>query len=241
MTARPRSRPRSGGDRKVFETEVRSLSGERSHAQASVGRAMGPARQGARARTSRRQRQPSARGHRLALQGLQRLPRERRQASRSSAACACRRTSARCGARAATTGCAAPGCELEATLSPWRRSELLAAEVRRFQTGKWARWSQLDACPGRQSRPRRGAVRGLPVVTSGSRHGDATAQHRRPLPRQLTLTSAREPNRRGQESWAGSGTPRGNCLAAASRRTMDPLRPAAPMNDDSAGERTRSS
>jgi hypothetical protein len=32
---------------------------------------------------------------------------------------------------------------LDSTVSAWRRSELLAEEVRRFQAAKWARWSQL--------------------------------------------------------------------------------------------------
>lgn len=32
---------------------------------------------------------------------------------------------------------------LDATASPWQRSELLSEEVRRFQATKWARWSQL--------------------------------------------------------------------------------------------------
>lgn len=32
---------------------------------------------------------------------------------------------------------------LDPSLSAWRRSELLAEEVRRFQATKWARWSQL--------------------------------------------------------------------------------------------------
>ncbi|MEF7616548.1 hypothetical protein V4F39_21710 [Aquincola sp. MAHUQ-54] len=31
--------------------------------------------------------------------------------------------------------------------SPWRRSELLAAEIRRFESRKWARWSTLDQPP----------------------------------------------------------------------------------------------
>ena len=36
---------------------------------------------------------------------------------------------------------------LDAAQSAWRRSELLAAEIQRFQTGKWLRWSGLDALP----------------------------------------------------------------------------------------------
>lgn len=36
---------------------------------------------------------------------------------------------------------------LDPTVSPWRRSELLAEEVRRFQATKWSRWSQLGNPP----------------------------------------------------------------------------------------------
>ncbi len=36
---------------------------------------------------------------------------------------------------------------LDPTLSCWRRSELLAAEIRRFQTSKWLRWSALEQAP----------------------------------------------------------------------------------------------
>ncbi|MEF7616155.1 hypothetical protein V4F39_19730 [Aquincola sp. MAHUQ-54] len=36
---------------------------------------------------------------------------------------------------------------LETESSPWRRSELLAAEVRRFESRKWARWSMLERPP----------------------------------------------------------------------------------------------
>lgn len=36
---------------------------------------------------------------------------------------------------------------LDPAVSPWRRSELLAEEVRRFQAAKWVRWSQLGAPP----------------------------------------------------------------------------------------------
>ena len=32
-------------------------------------------------------------------------------------------------------------------LSPWRRSEQLAQDIRRFGAGKWSRWSGLDAVP----------------------------------------------------------------------------------------------
>ena len=32
---------------------------------------------------------------------------------------------------------------LDPAVSAWRRSELLAEEIRRFQAGKWARWSEL--------------------------------------------------------------------------------------------------
>jgi hypothetical protein len=32
---------------------------------------------------------------------------------------------------------------LDAAASPWRRSELLSEEVRRFQATKWVRWAQL--------------------------------------------------------------------------------------------------
>ena len=37
--------------------------------------------------------------------------------------------------------------ELGGDMSPWRRSELLATEVRRFQTTKWPRWSTLEEAP----------------------------------------------------------------------------------------------
>ena len=37
---------------------------------------------------------------------------------------------------------------LDPAVSDWRRSELLADEVRRFLTGKWARWSRLGCLPG---------------------------------------------------------------------------------------------
>lgn len=37
---------------------------------------------------------------------------------------------------------------LNPALSAWRRSELLAEEVRRFQAAKWARWSQQGQPPG---------------------------------------------------------------------------------------------
>src|SRR5436190_15179707 len=36
---------------------------------------------------------------------------------------------------------------LDGTTSSWRRSEMLAAEVHRFQVAKWARWSSLDQIP----------------------------------------------------------------------------------------------
>ncbi|CAN5207381.1 hypothetical protein BH11PSE9_BH11PSE9_00400 [soil metagenome] len=36
---------------------------------------------------------------------------------------------------------------LDPAASSWRRSELLAGEVHRFQAGKWARWSQLAEAP----------------------------------------------------------------------------------------------
>jgi hypothetical protein len=42
--------------------------------------------------------------------------------------------------------------ELEPTLSPWRRSEMLANEIQRFQTGKWGRWSHFEHAPA-GSRP----------------------------------------------------------------------------------------
>lgn len=32
-------------------------------------------------------------------------------------------------------------------LSPWRRSEQLAHDIRRFGVGKWPRWNALDAAP----------------------------------------------------------------------------------------------
>ena len=37
--------------------------------------------------------------------------------------------------------------ELSAELSPWRRSELLAQELQRFQGGKWVRWCDLEQAP----------------------------------------------------------------------------------------------
>lgn len=37
--------------------------------------------------------------------------------------------------------------ELEGPSSSWRRSEKLAAEVRRFHVAKWPRWSSLDQPP----------------------------------------------------------------------------------------------
>jgi len=37
--------------------------------------------------------------------------------------------------------------ELDPSLSPWCRSQALAAEVHRFQTSKWARWSGLEGAP----------------------------------------------------------------------------------------------
>jgi hypothetical protein len=37
--------------------------------------------------------------------------------------------------------------ELDPTLSPWRRSELLATEIHRFQSAKWSRWSQFERSP----------------------------------------------------------------------------------------------
>jgi hypothetical protein len=37
--------------------------------------------------------------------------------------------------------------QLDTTLSSWRRSEVLAAELHRFQAGKWARWCALDEPP----------------------------------------------------------------------------------------------
>jgi hypothetical protein len=41
--------------------------------------------------------------------------------------------------------------ELDPDVSPWRRSELLAAEVHRFQAGRWARWSGLEQVPAGSS------------------------------------------------------------------------------------------
>ena len=37
--------------------------------------------------------------------------------------------------------------QVDATASAWRRSEMLANEVHRFQAIKWARWSQLSEAP----------------------------------------------------------------------------------------------
>jgi hypothetical protein len=37
--------------------------------------------------------------------------------------------------------------QFDSTLSSWRRSEMLASEVHRFQVGKWARWCGLDELP----------------------------------------------------------------------------------------------
>lgn len=37
--------------------------------------------------------------------------------------------------------------QLDPTLSSWRRSELLASELHRFQVGKWSRWSALEDAP----------------------------------------------------------------------------------------------
>lgn len=37
--------------------------------------------------------------------------------------------------------------ELDPALSSWRRSEMLAAEVQRFQAGRWRRWSTLEQLP----------------------------------------------------------------------------------------------
>jgi hypothetical protein len=37
--------------------------------------------------------------------------------------------------------------DLQTEPSPWRRSEMLAAEVRRFESRKWARWSSLEQPP----------------------------------------------------------------------------------------------
>jgi hypothetical protein len=36
---------------------------------------------------------------------------------------------------------------LDVAMSPWRRSELLAGEIQRFQASKWARWSALEQPP----------------------------------------------------------------------------------------------
>jgi hypothetical protein len=40
---------------------------------------------------------------------------------------------------------------VDAAASSWRRSERLAVEVQRFQSGKWARWSLLDEAPASAS------------------------------------------------------------------------------------------
>jgi hypothetical protein len=37
--------------------------------------------------------------------------------------------------------------QVDPELSPWRRSEVLAAEVRRFQTAKWPRWQSMEEAP----------------------------------------------------------------------------------------------
>jgi len=37
--------------------------------------------------------------------------------------------------------------ELDPTLTAWRRSEMLATEVQRFQAGRWLRWSALEQAP----------------------------------------------------------------------------------------------
>jgi hypothetical protein len=37
--------------------------------------------------------------------------------------------------------------QIDGASSSWRRSELLAVEVRRFHVGKWVRWSALDQAP----------------------------------------------------------------------------------------------
>jgi hypothetical protein len=36
---------------------------------------------------------------------------------------------------------------LDDSVSSWRRSELLAAEIQRFHASKWTRWSALEATP----------------------------------------------------------------------------------------------
>ncbi|NUZ06064.1 hypothetical protein [Piscinibacter koreensis] len=37
--------------------------------------------------------------------------------------------------------------EIDATVSSWRRSEMLAVEVHRFQIGKWLRWANFEQAP----------------------------------------------------------------------------------------------
>jgi hypothetical protein len=37
--------------------------------------------------------------------------------------------------------------QIDGSVSSWRRSELLAVEVHRFQIGKWLRWSNLEQPP----------------------------------------------------------------------------------------------
>jgi hypothetical protein len=37
--------------------------------------------------------------------------------------------------------------QLDAAVSAWRRSEMLAAEIHRFQASKWSRWTTLEQPP----------------------------------------------------------------------------------------------
>ncbi len=37
--------------------------------------------------------------------------------------------------------------EMGDDVSPWRRSEMLATEIRRFATGRWLRWTHLEHIP----------------------------------------------------------------------------------------------
>ena len=130
----------------MFETEVRSPSGERSHAQgqsdeqwALLDKELVRAHRVASDSIQREDIAWLCKGFSAFLSSGGKIPLER---------CLCLPTNERALRRARRDHWLRRAwLELDPTLSPWRRSELLATEILRFQTGKWARWSQLEHVP----------------------------------------------------------------------------------------------
>ena len=186
---------------------------------------MGLARQGTRARTSRRQRQHSARRHRLALQGLQRLLVERRQdAAGALPVPAYQRTGV---ASRAARSLAAPGLAAS-SIRPCRRGgDRSCWRPRSFASrpASGPRWSQLEHVPAGSRALDEALFEAFRSSRADPEHGDATAQHRRTPEESLTLTGAsRTSCRRLCKGDSGARQRRTGSTADHSRFAGDPGR-----------------